>query len=85
MEPTLCKGIMLSDSVIREHCTGKLSLIGCFTTYSFPILPSVAPARCFPKVSVSLKAYAKDHYLTIAVVTASSPFPAAVRQDGVIG
>ena len=42
MEPTLVKGIILSDSVIREHGTGKLSLIGCFTTYNFQILPSVA-------------------------------------------
>jgi hypothetical protein len=42
MEPTLVKSIILSDSIIREHGTGKLSLIGCFTTYNFPILPSVA-------------------------------------------
>jgi len=42
MEPTLCKGIMFSDGVIREHGTGKLSLIGCFTAYNFQMLPFVA-------------------------------------------
>jgi hypothetical protein len=43
MEPALCYGIILSDSVIREHGTGKLSIIGSFSTYTFPIIPFVAP------------------------------------------
>jgi hypothetical protein len=43
MEPVLCSGILLSDGVIREHGTGKLSLIGCFTTYNFQMFPFVAP------------------------------------------
>jgi len=44
MEPALCSGIILSDSVIREEGTGKMSLIGCFTVWNaqqFPLL--VAP------------------------------------------
>ena len=43
MEPTLCQAIIFSDSVIREHGTGKLSLIGSFTAYNFPTFPFVAP------------------------------------------
>ena len=43
MEPALCSGILLSDGVIREHGTGKLSLIGCFTTYNFQMFPFAAP------------------------------------------
>ena len=43
MEPVLCSGILLSDGVIREHGTGKLSVIGCFTTYNFQMFPFVAP------------------------------------------
>jgi hypothetical protein len=43
LEPVLCYGIILSDGVIREHGTGKLSLIGCFSTYNFQMFPTVAP------------------------------------------
>jgi hypothetical protein len=43
IEPALCPAIILSDSVIREHGTGKLSMIGSFTTYNFPIFPFMAP------------------------------------------
>jgi hypothetical protein len=43
MEPTLCHGIIFSDTVIREQGSGKLSLIGSFTTYNFPAFPFVAP------------------------------------------
>jgi hypothetical protein len=41
-EPALCPAIILSDSVIREHGAGKISLIGSFTTYNFPTFPFVA-------------------------------------------
>lgn len=43
IEPTLCYAIIFSDSVIREHGTGKLSLIGSFTGYTVPTVPFVAP------------------------------------------
>ena len=42
-EPVLCPAIIFSDSVIREHGTGKLSMIGSFATYTFPMIPFVAP------------------------------------------
>lgn len=42
-EPVLCSGIILSDGVIREHGTGKLSIIGSFSTYTFPSVPFLAP------------------------------------------
>jgi hypothetical protein len=42
-EPVLCSGIILSDAVIREHGTGKLSIIGSFSGYNFPSFPFAAP------------------------------------------
>jgi len=36
-------GIILSDSVIREWGTGKLSLIGCFNAYNVPGFPFQVP------------------------------------------
>jgi hypothetical protein len=44
LEPALCQGIILSDGVIREHGTGKLSIIGSFGGYTFPSLPFLAPS-----------------------------------------
>jgi hypothetical protein len=36
-------GIILSDLVIREWATGKLSLIGCFNLYNVPGFPFQVP------------------------------------------
>jgi hypothetical protein len=38
-DPTLIQRIMLSDHVIREVGTGKLSLIGCFQFFNAPSFP----------------------------------------------
>jgi|AntAceMinimDraft_9_1070365.scaffolds.fasta_scaffold01746_3 hypothetical protein len=42
-EPTLCHGILLSDKVIREAGTGKISLINCFTHFNVPGFPFLTP------------------------------------------
>jgi hypothetical protein len=39
-EPALTPGIILSDMVIREVGSNKLSLIGCFQRFSFPHFPA---------------------------------------------
>jgi len=67
MEPTLIKGIILSDSVIREHGTGKLSLIGCFTTYNFPILPSVAQPFVVTVLLTNLEGRLQDFPITVRI------------------
>src|SRR5207248_1620207 len=46
MEPTLCGAIILSDTVIREAGTGKLSLIGCFTNWNSSQFPFPVPPFC---------------------------------------
>jgi len=43
-EPVVIPAILLSDSVIREAGTGKLSYIGCFSQWNLPQLPMpIAP------------------------------------------
>jgi hypothetical protein len=42
-EPTLTQAIIFSDSVIREHGTGKCSYIGSFQRYTLPRFPFGAP------------------------------------------
>src|SRR6266496_709805 len=39
-EPLLVPGITLSDMVIKEAGTNKLSLIGCFQRFNFPQFPA---------------------------------------------
>ena len=39
----VCEAIVLSDLVIREHGTGKVSLIGCFNVFNAPKYPFNAP------------------------------------------
>jgi hypothetical protein len=42
-EPALSPRLVLSDRVIREEGTGKLSLIGCFEMFLAPAFPFHAP------------------------------------------
>lgn len=42
-EPTLLQFIVVSDLVIREHGTGKISLIGAFDQFNAPSFPFQAP------------------------------------------
>jgi hypothetical protein len=42
-EPTLVAGILLSDMVIREQGSGKLSLIGCFNAFNAARFPFITP------------------------------------------
>jgi len=43
-EPVILPAILLSDNVIREAGTGKLSYIGCFSQWNLPQLPiTIAP------------------------------------------
>jgi hypothetical protein len=42
-EPALTPGIVFSDLVIKEHATGKNSLIGSFACYNLPQFPAAVP------------------------------------------
>jgi len=74
MEPALCKGIMLSDSVIREHGTGKLSLIGCFTTYNLPMLPFVAPPFVVTVLMTNLEGRLQGFPVTVRIEAPGSGY-----------
>ena len=67
MEPTLIKGIILSDTVIREHGTGKLSLIGCFTAYNFPTIPFVAPPFVVTVFLTNLRGRLQNFPITVRI------------------
>jgi len=43
LEPALTHGIIFSDTVIREHGTGKLSFIGSFQYFNAPSVPFTSP------------------------------------------
>ena len=72
MEPTLCLGIMLSDGVIREHGTGKLSLIGCFTTYNFQTFPFVAPPFVVTVILTNLEGQLQNFPIAVRIEAANS-------------
>jgi hypothetical protein len=42
-EPVVIAAIMLSDHVLREAGSNKLSLIGCFSTWNAPMFPFPCP------------------------------------------
>lgn len=42
-EPVLCPGIMFAEKVIREHGTGKISLINMFNAFFAPSFPFQTP------------------------------------------
>jgi len=52
VEPQLTPGIILSDLVIREGGSNKLSLIGCFQRFHFPKFPAQT-GRWFATVGVT--------------------------------
>jgi hypothetical protein len=72
MEPVLCSGILLSDGVIREHGTGKLSLIGCFTTYNFQMFPTVAPPFVVTVLLTNLEGQLQNFPITVRIESATS-------------
>ena len=63
---------MLSDSVIREHGTGKLSLIGCFTTYNFPTFPFVAPPFVVTVILTNLEGQLQNFPITVRIEATNS-------------
>lgn len=66
-EPTPCPGIVFSDSVIREHGTGKLSLIGSFTGYTVPVVPFVAPPFIVTVLVTNLQGRLERFPITVRV------------------
>jgi hypothetical protein len=42
-EPLACKGLILSDLVIRDAGTGKISVINCFTAFNAAGFPFQSP------------------------------------------
>jgi hypothetical protein len=61
-------GIILSDTVIREWGTGKLSLIGCFNLYNLPSCPFQVPPLFATVMITNFKGrFAKPKTVTVRV------------------
>jgi hypothetical protein len=72
MEPALCHAIIFSDTVIREHGTGKLSLIGSFTGYTPPSVPFIAPPFVVTVLVTNLEGRLERFPVTVRVEGARS-------------
>jgi hypothetical protein len=59
--------IVLSDSVICEHGTGKNSLIGCFHSYNFPRFPAMPPPFYITVALTNLDSGTKEFDVTARI------------------
>jgi hypothetical protein len=66
-EPALCHGIILSDGVIREQGTGKLSMIGSFSRYNLPAFPFLVPAFVVTVLLTNLRGPLERFPITIRI------------------
>jgi hypothetical protein len=66
-EPALCHAIILSDTVIREMGTGKLSIIGSFTRYNLLTFPSMVPPFVVTVLMTNLKGPLEHFPITVRV------------------
>ena len=67
-----CAAIMLSDTVIREQGTGKLSLIGCFTALNAPKFPFATPPFFVTPFITNLRGKIEDLHITVRIEDAHS-------------
>ena len=66
-EPALTQAIVFSDMVIREHGTGKNTLIGCFGAYNLPKFPIQVPSFFATVLVTNLTADVSEISLTARV------------------
>lgn len=65
-EPVVISAIMMSDHVIREHGTGKLTLVGIFSTWNCPGFPFQTPQFWVTTFLTNIKGL-KDKGANIAI------------------
>lgn len=89
-EPALVQGITLCDWVIREHMTGKCTLVGTFHGFyyhSFPaparfwIHVAVTNLRVFREMNLTCRLEHADNGFVISNVSAKVGPPPGVPQD----
>jgi len=83
-EPTLTQGIFLSDSVIREEGTGKLSLIGTFQTFNALKFPFASPPFIVTVSLSNLRGKLEQLRISVRIEEAASGHVAA-SNTAVIG
>jgi hypothetical protein len=77
IEPTLTPNVNFSDGVIREHGSGKLTLIGTFHVFNVPKFP-FQPPPFFVTVSLSNFRGKLDHFkIAIRIEEKSSGYVVA--------
>ena len=70
VEPRVIEAILLSDAIIREERTGKLSLIGCFTKITCPAFPFQLPKFYVTALISNLKPRTKSFKVTFRLESA---------------
>lgn len=72
MEPVLLSSILFSDSVIQEHGTGKLSLIGTFHLFRPNRLPFTPPPFFITTLLTNLPNPPKEMRVTLRIEAVQS-------------
>jgi len=73
MEP-VCMAIMLSDMIIKEHGSGKLSLINCFSAFNAPTFPFASPPFFVTVLISNLEGKVQELHLTVRIEDDQSGF-----------
>ena len=66
-EPVIITAIMLSDSVIREHGSNKISLLGCFAMWNAPIFPFQSPPFVITPFISNLRGTSGELTITVKI------------------
>ena len=84
MEPTVLQAIMLSDSVIREEGTNKLSLIGCFSKFNAPMFPFRTPMFFITPFVTNMSGSPPEVNITINIEDPTSKFVLASANSKIL-
>ena len=95
IEPVVCPAIILSDMVIREQGTGKVSIIGAFTRLNAPSFPFLSPPFAvtvlllnisgpIERIPIIVRIEATDSAHVVTSVTGHFTVPAEITKDDVI-
>lgn len=72
-----CEAIMLSDLVVKDQATGKLSLVNCFTMFNVANVPFTTPPFYITCFIANLRAVPERFSLTIRIEKSETGFVVA--------
>jgi hypothetical protein len=76
-EPTLTQAIVFSDSVIREHGSNKLSLIGTFHQFNVPRFPFQAPPFFITVFLTNIRGKLEQYKISVRIEEKASGYVVA--------